>query len=308
MIAKNVCIILLVTIITVFTLTVQAAEEKQRILTVRHMTFSPYELSLKGFLNGIQQSEIAGRVALENYNAQNNINALENFIESLKTRDDLDLIFSIGTVTTKRLIKEIKDIPIVFTDLGAPEYSGVVSDWKGSGANYTGVETRNYVSIGINLLHELIAFNSIGMIYLKGAPSHEGTIKRVTELSREVGFEFVSRGFALRDGNQNKYPEEVIRQNIREALEYVAPKVDVFYVQISGTFDQNFDLFLIFLDSTACPVPGNRSISKRGWSSGLAVTRRSSDLNVRNMQSKYSKITPIRASCRWISAGNSLLL
>ncbi len=63
-------------------------------------------------------------MALENYNAQNNINALENFIESLKTRDDLDLIFSIGTVTTKRLIKEIKDIPIVFTDLGAPEYSG----------------------------------------------------------------------------------------------------------------------------------------------------------------------------------------
>ncbi len=110
-------------------------------------------------------------MALENYNAQNNINALENFIESLKTRDDLDLIFSIGTVTTKRLIKEIKDIPIVFTDLGAPEYSGVVSDWKGSGANYTGVETRNYVSIGINLLHELIAFNSIGMIYLKGSQS-----------------------------------------------------------------------------------------------------------------------------------------
>ena len=240
-----------------------------RILSVRHNTFAPYELSLKGFVDEIQKSEIAGKIQLEEYNAQDDLKALDSFIQNLKTREDIDLIYSIGTVTTKRMIKAVKDIPIIFTDLGAPETSGVVRDWKGSGANYTGVETRNYVSISINLLHELIAFKSIGMIYLKGAPSHEGTIKQVTELSKKIGFEFVSKGFALRDENKNKYPREVIRQNIKDALNYVTPKVDVFYVQISGTFEKNFDLLFDSFKTYKVPSAGEPIYIKKGLVIGI---------------------------------------
>ncbi len=95
----------------------------------------------------------------------------------------------------------------------------MITDWEGSGANYTGVETRDYVGIGIHLLHELMAFQRIGMIYLKGSPSHEGTIRKVTELSHEAGFEFVTEGFSLRDENNQVLPKEVIRSNIAAALE-----------------------------------------------------------------------------------------
>lgn len=245
------------------------AAETRRIIAVRHQTFSPYELSLKGFANGLQQSELVGGVALEEYNAQGDLKALDLFIQNLNTREDVDLIFSIGTQTTKRMVKAVKDKPIVFTDLGAPETSGVVTNWKGSGANYTGVETRNYVSIGINLLHELIAFNSIGMVYLKGSPSHEGAIKKVTELSREIGFEFVTKGFALRDENKKKYPKEVIRKNLQEALDHVAPKVDVFYVQISATFDRNFDLFFDAFKKYTVPSAGEPIYIQKGLVIGI---------------------------------------
>ena len=249
--------------------TALAAPQSHRIVTVQHQTFSPYELSLKGFSNGIRHSEMAEEVDLETYNAEGDLTALDTFIQRLKSRDDVDLIFSIGTQTTKRMIKEIKEKPIVFTDLGAPETSGIVTNWKGSGANYTGVETRNYLNIGINLLHELIAFDSIGMVYLKGSPSHEGAIKMVTELGQDTGFELVTKGFALRDENEKRYSEEVIRRELQKALDEVAPKVDVFYVQISATFEQNFDLFLDAFKKYSVPSAGEPIYIKKGLVIGI---------------------------------------
>jgi ABC-type uncharacterized transport system substrate-binding protein len=248
---------------------VSAADSPYRIVTVQHQTFHPYTLSLKGFRQGIQLSDAAGRITIETYNADGDIGALDAFVASLKTREDVDLIFAIGTHSTQRVVREIKTITIVFTDLGAPETSGVITDWKGSGANYTGVETRDYVGIGIHLLHELMAFQRIGMIYLKGSPSHEGTIRKVTELSHEAGFEFITEGFSLRDENNQMLPREVVRAKITDALENVAPKVDVFYVQISNAFDQNFDLFFDCFRKYSLPSTGEPIYITKGLVIGI---------------------------------------
>jgi putative tryptophan/tyrosine transport system substrate-binding protein len=245
------------------------ADKPYRIVTVQHQTFQPYTLSLKGFRQGIQLSEAADRITIDTFNADGDIAALDAFVASLKTRQDVDLIFAIGTHSTKRVVREIKNIPIVFTDLGAPETSGVISDWKGSGANYTGVETRDYVGIGIHLLHELMAFQRIGMIYLKGSPSHEGTIRKLTELSHEAGFEFFTEGFSLRDENKQMLPREEIRKNITAALEKVAPEVDVFYVQISNAFDQNFDLFFDCFKKYSLPSTGEPIYITKGLVIGI---------------------------------------
>jgi ABC-type uncharacterized transport system substrate-binding protein len=248
---------------------VSAADQSHRIVTVQHQTFQPYTLSLKGFRQGIELSDTADRISIETFNADGDIAALDEFVASLKTREDVDLIFAIGTHSTQRVVREIKTIPIVFTDLGAPETSGVITDWEGSGANYTGVETRDYVGIGIHLLHELMAFQRIGMIYLKGSPSHEGTIRKVTELSHDAGFEFVTEGFSLRDENNQVLPKEVIRANIVAALEKVAPEVDVFYVQISNAFDQNFDLFFDCFKKYSLPSTGEPIYITKGLVIGI---------------------------------------
>lgn len=240
-----------------------------RIVTVQHQTFQPYTLSLKGFRQGIQMSESAGQITIETFNADGDIAALDAFVASLGNRQDVDLIFSIGTHSTQRVVREIKTIPIVFTDLGAPETSGVITSWEGSGANYTGVETRDYVGIGIHLLHELMAFQRLGMIYLKGSPSHEGTIRKVTELSHEAGFEFMTEGFSLRDENNQVLPKEVVRANIAAALENVAPNVDVFYVQISNAFDQNFDLFFDCFKKYSLPSTGEPIYITKGLVIGI---------------------------------------
>lgn len=246
-----------------------SAEKKFKILTIQHQSFSPYTLSLKGFENGIKHSDIADSISIENYNAQSNLTDLEQFIQKVKQRMDIDLIFTIGTRGTQQVIKEIKKIPVVFTDLGAPESSGIINDWKGSHANYTGVETRNYVAISINLLYELIHFKSIGMIYSKGSPSHEGAVKAVDELSREEGFEFHSAGFKLRDEQGNLYPEDHVRDQMKACLEKIAPKVDVFYVQISNTFEKNFDLFYDCFKKHSLPSAGEPIYIQKGLVIGI---------------------------------------
>jgi len=240
-----------------------------RIVAVQHQSFVPFAQDLKGFKKGLGQSSLMQRIQLEEYNAEGDLAALDQFVQNLKVRDDVDLIFSMGTHATKRMIKEIKDKPIVFTDLGAPKTSGVVTDWKSSGANYTGVESRNYVGIGVNLLHELISFKSIGMVYLKGSPSHEGAIEIISKLGNSIGFEFVAKGFALRDENNNKYPARVIRKNLHEALEQVVPKVDVFYVQSSATFEKNFDLFFDCFKKYSVPSAGEQIYIKKGLVIGI---------------------------------------
>ncbi|MCA1794816.1 MAG: hypothetical protein LC660_13290 [Desulfobacteraceae bacterium] len=246
-----------------------AQAENYHIVSIQHQRFPPYELSLKGFKQGVSQSALADRITLEEYNADSDITALDMFINKIENRDDVDLIFSIGTQSTQRIIKEIKTTPIVFTDLGAPETSGIITDWKGSGANFTGVETQDYIGIGIHLLHELMAFKSIGLIYLKGSPSHEGTVKQITELSQDQKFEFHTRGFALRDENNKTFPRKVIRENMQSALDEIAPKVDVFYVQISNTFDQNFDLFFECFKKHSLPSAGAPIYIKKGIVIGI---------------------------------------
>lgn len=246
-----------------------AGKKKYRVLIIQHQNFASYTLSLKGFKQGIKSSKLSDQISFVAYNAKNDLKALDRYIAKLQKRKDIDLIFSIGTQTTKRLVKNITHIPIVFTDLGTPEYSGVITDWKSSKANYTGVEMKNYVSLGINLLHELIPFKRIGMIYLKGAPSHEGTIKKITQMSQETGFRLISKGLVYRDKNKKELPNKVLRKRIKQALSEVVPKVDVFYVQTSKTFDINFDLFFDAFKQYNVPSAGDPIYIKKGLVVGI---------------------------------------
>lgn len=180
---------------------------------------------------------------VENFNAKSNIPLLEEKIESISKRKNIDLILSVGTHTTKRLIKKIKNIPIIFTQVGDPVNSGIVKDWKSSHANYTGVGSPMYYERIVCLMYQFIPFKKLGIVYLKGSPNHEACVKQIKKLSKKLKFEFVYSGFPLRNGNGKPFPKDVIRSNIRDSLNEIGPKVDAIFVQSSNTFTKNFDLF-----------------------------------------------------------------
>lgn len=220
------------------------AQDKKRIMVVQHQDFAAYTVGLEGFMDGLENAGWKDKVEIiEIYNAHSDLAALDAKVDEIAGRDDIDLIYALGTHSFKRLKAKITDVPIVFTAVPDPMASGVIDDWKTSGANFTGVETPDYIALGIQLLHQLVEFKSLGMVYLEGSPSHDAAIAQVTALSQELGFEFKSSGFPLRTPEKVNYPDEVIRENLTKALEEVAPNVDVVFVQTSNTFTKNFDIF-----------------------------------------------------------------
>lgn len=215
-----------------------------KIAIFQHQQFQPFQNAHDGFLNGLAALGYKDRISIaEDFNAESDIGALEKEIKAVCQRTDIDLILAIGTHSAKRLVKATHRIPIVFTIVGDPENAGIVTNWKSSGSNYTGVETPEYYSKLVRLMRHFVPFKSLGMVYLKGSPSHEAGIKQLSALARELNFKFVNRGFALRNAQKIPYPEPLVRKSLQSALEAVCPQVDAFFVQTSNTFTKEFDLF-----------------------------------------------------------------
>jgi len=251
-----------------------AADQRPTVLAIQHQTFEPYSLSYQGFVEGIEKLGYKDKIKLEHFNAKGDLKALDQKIEALSKSKDVDLIFSIGTQTTKRVKQHIKNIPFVFTDLADPVYAGILSDWKSSGANYTGVETPGYITLQIRMIHELAKFNSLGMIYLAGSPSHDAGVKQLKKLTKEMGLKFVYEGFSLRDKNMKKYPYEHIAQRIQESLDKVLPQVEVLFIQISATFEKHFPLFRKALLKYQKLSVGEPIYIKRGIIMGIGRDKR----------------------------------
>ncbi|MGD9366602.1 MAG: ABC transporter substrate-binding protein [Desulfobacteraceae bacterium] len=254
----------------VFLIQVAWAGRQYNVAVVRHQDFQLFEQAIEGFIQELAELGYQNRIQItENYNAKSDIHGLERKIKSLSRRSDIDLIFSIGTHSTKRLVRLVDHIPIVFTIVGDPERAGIVSNWKSSGKNYTGVETPDYYSKVVRLMRHYIPFERLGMIYLEGSPSHEAGIIQIVALSRILGFEFVRQGFPLRNAKKVPFPREVIRKNIKDCLESVCPQVDVFFVQTSNTFSRNFDLFKAAFSKYRLVSAGDPTNIKKGLIMGI---------------------------------------
>lgn len=237
------CSILSIFILTSVTGTLNAGSQ-YNIAIVQHQQFQPFQQARDAFIHNLKMlgKDNVFRIVVD-YNARSDIRALVTKIDKLSDRSDIDLIFTIGTHSTKRMVKAEKKTPIVFTIVGDPVNAGIVKNWNGSGANYTGVETPEYYAKVVRLMHHFVPFKSLGMIYLEGSPSHEAGIYQIKKLSDELGFQFVCKGFPLRDKNRVKFPKDQIRSNMQSALKEVCPQVDAFFVQTSNTFTKEFDLF-----------------------------------------------------------------
>ncbi len=240
---KLLAILILGVAVVFFFNTYAMAAGKKKIVIMQYQNFGPDSDAINSFLGQLDKLGYTDKIDIEKYNAGQDKKLLGKMTDALQKRKDIDLIFSLGTLTTKEIIDKVKETPIVFTAVGAPERSGIVTNWKSSGVNYTGVETPDYVSLGIRLIHNLIDFKKLGIIGISTAPSHKGAIEQVGNLSKELGIEMVADYFDIRDKDGKKYSSGQIKKNIADALNRVLPKVDVFYVVTSKTFDINFDVF-----------------------------------------------------------------
>lgn len=222
-----------------------SADTSYKIAIVQHVKYIDFEQVKKGFKAGLNTLGYGSKVEItEDFNAENDIAALESKINQLSRQKNIDLILSLGTHSTQRIVNSVHKIPFVFTIVGDPIQSGIIPNWKSSGRNYTGVETPDYYSTVVRLMHTFVPFKRLGMVYLQGSPSHEAGIAQIKLLTKELGFDLIYEGFPLRNKDKVPYPKEQIRKQLEQALEKVCSKADAFFVQTSTTFTKEFAIFL----------------------------------------------------------------
>ncbi len=242
---KNIVLVMIAALMLLLACVNICASEKYKIAAVQHQDMLLFSTAFQGFKAEFDKLGFTEKIEIDYFNAKSNIKKLDEVLLGYNLRKDLDLVFTIGTRSSKTAIKHITEIPIIFTGVTDPVNAGILTDWQSSGRNFTGIGTPSYITMGIKLLFENLEETptSLGMIYLEGSPSHEGGIQQVQRFSKEAGFNFVYKGFSLRDGSGKKKSRDVVRKNIENCLEYVLPQVKLFFVQPSKSFHHNFDIF-----------------------------------------------------------------
>lgn len=120
---------------------------------------TPAEL---GFMEGL--THYGYQLRFVNYPADQDTDRLDRAIASLKA-EPVDLIYIFGTTATKRVLREIRDTPVVFNIVTRPVESGIIADWNSSGNNATGVSSMVPIIHQLETLRKVIRFTTLGIIY-----------------------------------------------------------------------------------------------------------------------------------------------
>jgi len=177
--------------------TTDGSDAHYKILAVQHQEFASYNTAYNGFLRGLEESDLWSMISIERFNAEKDMALLKKKLTDVGQTNSIDLFFTMGTKSTKLAAKIIQHIPVVFTVVSSPVNSGIISNWKSSGSNLTGIGAPDQILKGVTQIHELNDFASIGITYLKGSPSHEAVLKQVKAMCKKNGIKFISDGFSL---------------------------------------------------------------------------------------------------------------
>ncbi len=133
----------------------------------------------------------------------------------------MDLIFTIGTTATIAVIREIKDIPVVFGMVYDPVEAGVARDWKSSGNNSTGASAKVSMSRLMSSLQKLTPVKKLAVLYTPGEKNTEIQLKELQKLQTNSQFKVIPVILA------NK-------EDVAQTLSSVVHTVDAIYLTGSG--------------------------------------------------------------------------
>ncbi|CAN2038986.1 putative ABC transport system substrate-binding protein [Candidatus Magnetomoraceae bacterium gMMP-15] len=165
-----------------------------------------------------------------------------------------DLIYGMGTGATIRLMKVIKDIPIVFTAVTNPVQSGITPDWKSSGRNIAGnsnwIETEHLLEDFKEVVPEL---KHLGVMYDPDNPVSSMEIGEAEKIEADIGIKIISKQV------------KTINDLIPAAKFLVSKKVETIWVPIDILVYKNLDKVRTITDSAKIPLVAS---SHRGIKTG----------------------------------------
>jgi putative ABC transport system substrate-binding protein len=154
------------------------------------------DASRQGFIDEMNTQGVDVKFLVQN--AQGDITNARMISEKF-VKDDVDLIFSIATLSSQSAKQAIKgtDIPMVFTAVTDPVFSQLVSDINVTDNNITGVVDAAPVKENLELFKDLKKdIKTIGIIYNTGESNSEVQVNKAREEAEKIGLEIEPVGIS----------------------------------------------------------------------------------------------------------------
>lgn len=175
------------------------------------------DASKQGFVDELKNLGV--NVEIDEKNAQADVANAQMIAEKF-VKDEVDLIFTIATMTSQAAKKAVEktDIPVVFTAVTDPVYSQIVTDMNKTDKNITGVTDAAPIKDHLELFKELKPdAKSIGIIYNTGESNSEVQVNGAKEIAQELGLTIETIGVTTVN-------------DIPQAVTSIAKKVDGLYI------------------------------------------------------------------------------
>ncbi len=236
-----------------------------RIGVTQTASYPDFDADAKGFEKALAEAGFkeGTRVIYDRQNAQGDVNRTQTIAEKFMN-SDVDLIHSIGTPSSRAVMKIIKDVPIVFSSVTEPVYAGLIPRERRlgtrTGTNVTGVSDRWPVTLQFEMYTKFIPkAKKWGTIYNAGDPRSLIYIKEMRPAARKLGVELIEMNISQDD-------------EVLPAAQFLAGKVQTLYITYDHVALSSFEVIVKVCNQKKIPLFGGDlkcvtmgAIAAYGW-------------------------------------------
>ncbi|HVP76599.1 MAG TPA: ABC transporter substrate-binding protein [Thermodesulfobacteriota bacterium] len=160
-------------------------------------SYPDFDADAKGFEKALAEAGFkeGTHITYDRQNARGDVNRTQTIAERFMN-SDVALIHSIGTPSSRAVMKIIKDVPIVFSSVTEPVYAGLIPRKRPlgtkTGTNVTGVSDRWPVPLQLEMYAQFIPkAKKWGTIYNAGDPRTLIYIKEMRQAAKKLNMELI---------------------------------------------------------------------------------------------------------------------
>jgi len=160
-------------------------------------SYPDFDADAKGFEKALAEAGFkeGTHISYDRQNARGDVNRTQTIAERFMN-SDVALIHSIGTPSSRAVMKIIKDVPIVFSSVTEPVYAGLIPRKRPlgtkTGTNVTGVSDRWPVTLQLEMYAQFIPkARKWGTIYNAADPRTLIYVKEMRQAAKKLNVELV---------------------------------------------------------------------------------------------------------------------
>lgn len=194
------------------------AAQRPIIAVIKSRNITPYNTALEGFRQVLQEQGINAQ--LIEYELEGKRDEGLRIIEEIRAKNP-DLILTVGSISTVVVLKNIRDIPVVFSMIIESVAGGFVKSLDSSGNNATGASMDIPINTQFENLKMLIpGIKRIGVVY--NPAQSETIINEASIVARRMNLELVAKSVDS-------------EKDVPEVLEELSKQIDCLWAVVDKT-------------------------------------------------------------------------